>query len=142
MRQLITFEDFQLHQKWKIILLSPARPDMKPNPSMHSWDRRFSIQKVSGMVRKCLFIRALIAFFTVNIYHNLPWHLSHAVNHRHMMRIIICRNNLFAITGSCFGLSVNLCHTTHITISGFVLFIYFLVSSLLTSVLQFSKVWD
>jgi len=86
-----------------------------------------------------MLILAMIAFFTVNLYHNLPWHLSHAVNQRHMLPIIICGDNLFAFIVSYSSLSVDLCRTMHITISGGVSFI-FSVLSLLTSLLQFSKV--
>lgn len=86
-----------------------------------------------------MFILAVAAFFTVNMYHNLPWHLSHAVSHRHMLHIIICGNNPFAFIVSYSGLSAGLCHTMHISISGFVVFI-FLVLSLLTCLLRYSKV--
>lgn len=138
MRWFIMVGDFQLHQKWKIILIH-FRPDSKPNLSKYSWDWKFSIQKVSGMVRNFVFMLAMTAFFTVNMYRNLPWHLSHAVNHRHVLHIIICGNNLFAFIVSYSGLSVDLCHTMCITISGFTLF-NFLVFSLLTCLLLFSKV--
>lgn len=137
MRFFIMVEDFQLQQKQKIIL-TRFRPDSKPNPSKYSWDWKFSIQKVSGMVRNFIFIVVMIAFFTVDMYHNLPWHLSHAVNHRHMFHITsaatICLHSQ-----SFSGLSMDLCHTMHITVSGFVFFI-FLVLSLLTHLLEFSKV--
>lgn len=137
MRWFIMLEEFRLHQKLKTILIH-FRPDLKANPSKYSWDWKFSMQKVSGTVRNFMFILAMTAFFTVNMYRNLPWHLSHAVNHRHMLHII-CGNNLFAFIVPYSGLSVDLCHTMRITISGFVLFI-FLVLPLLTCLLQFSKV--
>lgn len=67
----------------------------------------------------------MAAAFTVNMYHNLPWHLRHDVNHRHMLNIIICSNNVFAFGVFYSGLSMDLCHTMCITISGLGLFIFF-----------------
>lgn len=90
------------------------------------------------MVRNFMFILARAAFFIVNMHHNLSRHLRHDVNHRHMLHIIICSNDLFAFRGSYSGLSVDLCHTMCITISGLGLFI-FLVLPLLTCLCQFSK---
>lgn len=71
------------------------------------------------MVRNFMFILAMTAFFRVNIFHKLQWHLSHSVNHRHMLHITICSNNLLAFTVFYSDLSVNLCYKMHIHFSGF-----------------------